>query len=132
MQSKQGAGLPAMPVTARGEPVKASFMTDAPPPDQTVAAQLSQEYNDGVKAEDQVLTGPQDARTQPAMGGEAAPPAPAPAPAAPTQLELGETVDRVVAAMGQPVRIVDLNTKIIYVYRDLKITFKGGKVSDIQ
>jgi hypothetical protein len=34
--------------------------------------------------------------------------------------------------MGAPSRIVDLGPKKIYVYKDLKVTFKGGKVSDVQ
>jgi hypothetical protein len=50
----------------------------------------------------------------------------------PTQIAVGQTIDEVVAAMGQPIRIVDLTTKKIYVYKDLKITFKAGKVADVQ
>jgi hypothetical protein len=45
---------------------------------------------------------------------------------------MGQSIDEVVAAMGQPVRIVDLTSKKIYVYKDMKITFKAGKVSDVQ
>jgi hypothetical protein len=136
MQSKQGGGLPALPVSARGEPVKASFMTDAPPPDPNVKTELSQQYNEGVKAEDQALAqtpGQQDARSIPSGAAPEPTPAPVPAPAAaPTEIGLGQTVDQVTAALGQPVRIVDLNTKLIYVYKDMKITFKAGKVSDVQ
>jgi hypothetical protein len=35
-------------------------------------------------------------------------------------------------ALGQPEKIVNLGTKQIYVYKDLKITFVSGKVSDVQ
>jgi len=64
-------------------------------------------------------------------------PVPAPAPIAapapaPTQIELGQTVDQVTAALGPPQKMVDLNTKLIYVYKDMKITFKAGKVADVQ
>jgi outer membrane protein assembly factor BamE (lipoprotein component of BamABCDE complex) len=45
---------------------------------------------------------------------------------------LGQTKDQVVAAMGQPVRIADLGKKQIYYYKDLKITFVDGKVTDVQ
>jgi hypothetical protein len=38
----------------------------------------------------------------------------------------------VTAAIGTPVRIVDLGAKKIYVYKDMKITFTGGKASNIQ
>jgi len=63
----------------------------------------------------------QDAQQQPA----------APAQPPPT-IQLGQTTDQVVAIMGQPDKIVDLKTKQIYVYKDLKVTFVKGKVSDVE
>ena len=133
MQSKQGSGLPAIPVSARGEPVKASFMTDAPPPDPDVKTELAQTYNDGARAEDQTLAGGGPAAVPAGGAMPVAAPAPLAAPApAPTQIELGQTVDQVTAALGQPSKIVDLNVKLIYVYKDMKITFKAGKVTDVQ
>jgi hypothetical protein len=57
---------------------------------------------------------------------------PAPAQAPPVQIQLGQTIDQVVAALGQPEKIVDLGAKKIYVYKDLKVTFVNGKVSDVQ
>jgi hypothetical protein len=47
-------------------------------------------------------------------------------------INLGDSIDRVVAAMGQPDRAAMVANKVIYVYKDLKITFVDGKVSDIQ
>ena len=47
-------------------------------------------------------------------------------------LTLGLTIDEVKAIQGEPQKIVDLGSKKIYVYKDLKITFSDGKVSDIQ
>jgi hypothetical protein len=41
-------------------------------------------------------------------------------------------VDQVVAILGQPEKSVDLGSKQIYVYKDLKVTFVNGKVSDVQ
>ena len=63
-----------------------------------------------------------------------APPAPpSDEPKAPPQpIELGQTTDQVVAIMGQPTKIVKLGVKQIYVYKDLKVTFKNGKVSDVE
>jgi hypothetical protein len=61
--------------------------------------------------------------------------APIPAPAAPVEsqtVNLGDTPERVSAALGQPKNIVNLGTKQIYVYANLKITFEGGKVTDVQ
>jgi len=54
-------------------------------------------------------------------------------PQAPPQtIQLGETIDEVVAALGQPDKIVNLGAKQIYVYRDLKVTFEDGKVKDVE
>jgi hypothetical protein len=64
-----------------------------------------------------------------------APPAPQtrPAPQAPpARIALGQTIDEVTANLGQPEKVVDLGSKKIYFYRDLKITFIEGKVSDVQ
>jgi hypothetical protein len=57
---------------------------------------------------------------------------PPPAPAAPATIQLGQTIDQVVNVLGQPDKRVDLGAKQIYVYKDLKITFVDGKVSDVQ
>lgn len=59
-------------------------------------------------------------------------PAPPAAPAQPVSIEIGQTIDQVVAALGQPQKTVNLGAKQIYVYKDLKITFLNGKVSDVQ
>jgi len=130
-EMQKAKGLPAIPAAAQGEPVKASFASDAPPPDPNVKTELSQTYNDGAKAEDAALAG----GSSQAAGGPSAESAIAPlaAPAAPpTQIELGQTVEQVTASLGQPLKIVDLNTKLIYIYKDMKITFKSGKVADVQ
>ena len=52
--------------------------------------------------------------------------------AAPVSIELGQTIDQVVAAMGQPLRKATVGAKAIYSYKDMKIIFKDGKVADIQ
>ena len=52
--------------------------------------------------------------------------------AAPASIQLGQTVDQVVAILGQPERIANLGSKQIYAYKDLKVTFIDGKVSDVQ
>jgi hypothetical protein len=56
---------------------------------------------------------------------------PPPAPAAPRKVALGMTIDEVKSSYGEPANVVDLGGKVIYVYKDLKITFKDGKVSDV-
>jgi archaellum component FlaF (FlaF/FlaG flagellin family) len=47
-------------------------------------------------------------------------------------IQLGMTIDQVTQALGNPQKTVNLGAKQIYVYKDLKITFVNGKVSDVQ
>jgi hypothetical protein len=50
----------------------------------------------------------------------------------PQTVEVGMTPDQVVNALGKPDKIVKLTAKQIYIYKDMKVTFKDGKVSDVQ
>lgn len=50
----------------------------------------------------------------------------------PQTIEVGMTPDQVTAAMGNPDKIVKLTSKQIYIYKDMKVTFVNGKVSDVQ
>ncbi|MFZ3214834.1 MAG: hypothetical protein WA192_02135 [Candidatus Acidiferrales bacterium] len=60
-------------------------------------------------------------------------PAPAAAPAAaPKTIALGQTIDQVVGILGQPQKIVNLGSKQMYFYPDMKVIFTNGKVSDVQ
>jgi len=47
-------------------------------------------------------------------------------------VKLGMTPDQVEAALGKPDKKVTLATKQIYIYKDMKVTFVNGKVSDVQ
>jgi hypothetical protein len=67
----------------------------------------------------------------PAPMPEIAPPPP-PAETQPPTIELGQTIDQVTAGFGQPLRIAKLGVKTIYYYKDMKVTFTNGKVSDVQ
>jgi hypothetical protein len=72
---------------------------------------------------------------QPDKPAEAATVAPPPASAPPVEsqtVNLGDTPERVVEALGQPKNIVSLGARQIYVYANLKITFENGKVADVQ
>jgi hypothetical protein len=63
----------------------------------------------------------------------APPPPPPDEPAAPPKsIELGQTKDQVVANFGQPERTAKIGAKEIYFYKELKVTFVGGKVTDVQ
>src|ERR1700716_40600 len=50
----------------------------------------------------------------------------------PQQIEKGQPPDQVKATLGQPDKIVNFGSKQIFIYKDLKVTFLNGKVSDVQ
>lgn len=52
--------------------------------------------------------------------------------AEPQTIQLGMSPDQVQGAMGKPEKIFNLGTKQIFVYKDVKVTFLNGKVSDVQ
>lgn len=60
------------------------------------------------------------------QGGQAA------AQAEPQTIQLGQSTDQVLAALDKPEKIVNLGPKQIFVYKDLKVAFVDGKVSDVQ
>ena len=129
LQTKQGkGGLPTLPASAAAQPVKAAFAADAPGPEQDVATQISQQTQEADKAEQEVLSqalqGPGSAPAAGSDQGTAAPPA---------EFDpLGKSVDEITAMFGQPKNILDLGPKKIFVYKDMKVTFKDGKVTDVQ
>lgn len=49
----------------------------------------------------------------------------------PQSIQMGMTMDQVVAALGQPEKTVNLGPKQLYVYKDMKITFINGRVADV-
>jgi hypothetical protein len=52
--------------------------------------------------------------------------------AEPQTIEKGQTPDQVQAALGKPDKIVNLGAKQLYIYKDMKVTFVNGKVTDVQ
>ena len=117
LQKKQGTGgLPAAPASAQTPPQQSAVAAAAPPPppESEVVSTLNQEAKeaDAVEKEASADTG--------APVGE------------PPTVALGQTPDQVIAALGQPKSIMDLGPKKIYVYKDAKVTFRDGKVADIQ
>ena len=81
--------------------------------------------NGGPQNQDQNAQQPQQDQQQPPPQQQAPPPEPA-------SIQMGMTVDQVEAALGPPEKKVTLGAKIIYVYKDLKVTFTNGKVTDAQ
>jgi hypothetical protein len=125
LQKQQGqGGLPAAPASAKVAPVENPIAAGAPlpPPQSEVVAQINQQLQEADKVEQEA-------------GASIASPAGSGAvltAAAPVSIELGQTTDQVAASLGPPMRIVNLAAKQIYVYKDMKITFNEGKVTDIQ
>ncbi|HZD48259.1 MAG TPA: hypothetical protein VE178_05875 [Silvibacterium sp.] len=126
LQTNQGKnGLPSLPASASAAPVEVAMVKDAPPPDPNGAALVNQQLADSDQAEKDVI-----GQTQQESAGPSTIPS---APAAPTvNIELGQTIDQVTANLGPPVAKADLGAKQIYTYKDMKIIFKDGKVSDVQ
>jgi hypothetical protein len=59
-------------------------------------------------------------------------PPPPPADAPPPTIALGQTKDQVTAGFGQPTRVAKLGVKEIYYYKDMKVTFTNGKVTNVE
>lgn len=67
----------------------------------------------------------QQASQQPAQPAQEQQPEPA-------TVQVGMSPDQVQSALGKPDKIFNVGTKQIYVYKDVKVTFLNGKVSDVQ
>jgi hypothetical protein len=84
------------------------------------------------------VTAPLERKT--GNGSSEAPPppsaaAPAPAPDDDTSMDevvVGQTPEQVVAILGPPLAIADLHEKIVYKYRNFKVFFVNGKVSEVR
>jgi hypothetical protein len=112
LRSRQGkGGLPALPPADAAPPVD-SPIAAAVQPDPNVASDLSQAAQEADAGEQQVV------------GQSGA--------AGPVTISLGQSMADVESINGKPDKVIDLGAKKIYVYKDLKITFTDGKVSDVQ
>jgi hypothetical protein len=110
----------------------------------TVApAEDAKDAKSGDKAASSAQAGQQDqaAPSQPAAPAPAPAPAeaapapiapPPPPPPDPVAISEGQTVEQVVAALGQPLHTAKIGTKLIYTYKDMKVTFVNGKVKDVE
>lgn len=107
------SGLPALPPSAAGT-VNASFAPSVTP-DANVATELTQVAQDADRSEQDVV----NQMNTPGSNG-------------PVTIALGQTIEEVAAVLGPPEKVVDLGAKKIYVYKDMKITFADGRVSDVQ
>jgi hypothetical protein len=67
----------------------------------------------------------------PAPMQEIAPPPP-PTDTPPPTIAIGQTMNQVTAGFGQPLRVANLGGKVIFYYKDMKVTFTNGKVSNVE
>ncbi len=74
----------------------------------------------------------QEQQQQAGQQPQSAPPPQQQQQAEPQTIQLGMTTDQVQAVLGSPEKVFNLGTKQIYVYKDVKVTFLSGKVSDVQ
>jgi hypothetical protein len=95
----------------------------------SISSDDAQQGDNAQQGGDQQQQGGDQAAQQPAAQQPAAQEQ---APAEPVNIEKGMTTDQVEAAMGKPEKKVNLGTKTIYYYKDMKVIFLGGKVSDVQ
>ncbi len=47
-------------------------------------------------------------------------------------IKLGMSLDEVKKSLGNPDKIVDLGTKQVYIYKDMKVVFLNSQVSNVQ
>jgi hypothetical protein len=106
------------------------------PPDQPPASADGRAWVPVVRNGQIVAYAPPGSVIWPQRAPAAAAPAPASALAptgpAPRTITLGQSGEEVQAILGTPEKIANLGSKVIFVYKDLKITLTEGKVTDVQ
>ena len=101
------------------------------PGDPTINGNGAADVNAQVQVADQVDAEAAQAAPSPigAVDSQVSQPAAAPAP---VSIAVGQSIDEVTAALGSPLSVIDLGTKKVYKYKDMKITFRAGKVSSVE
>jgi hypothetical protein len=134
-------GLPAPPADAIAGTKEAPYAAAAPAADPDGAAELDKTAQEGAQTEKQVMAEASSSEeaapsaTSSPIGGVASPvtaPAPAPVNRGPAVIALGQTPEQVIAIKGQPSSKAAFPGKTLYIYPDMKITFKNGKLTDVQ
>lgn len=133
MQSGQGKrGLPAAPPSAMAAPVKADIAENAPPADPAGFRLLEQVPTVADQSEKRVLAATSQA-PGPDNAASSAPMVAANVPATHiASVAIGQSTGDIVAEIGEPLRIVNLGPKTVYVYKDMRVTFKAGQVSSVE
>jgi hypothetical protein len=69
---------------------------------------------------------------QPGPDQQASPQPAQPQQQEPATIQLGMSTDQVQSVLGKPDKMFNVGAKQIYVYKDVKVTFLNGQVSDVQ
>ncbi len=129
-QGKQG--LPALPPSAAAPPVDSGIAQNAPPTDPKGADEIAQQLAQADQSEKDV-NAESTMQAPPSVDPPAAVQAAATAAPASVNIEAGQTINQVTAQLGSPLTIVNMGSnKMKYIYKDLKVTFTNGKVSDFE
>jgi hypothetical protein len=100
---------------------------EQPAPNQTAAGQAVPI----LPAATNIATAPLPDIPPPPPPQDVAPPPP-PAVAPPPTIALDQTMDQVTAGFGQPLKVAKLGAMVIFYYKDMKVTFRNGKVSNVE
>lgn len=121
LRSRAGQqGVPPLPAGLTAPPKAASFVSAAPPPETGVAEQLSAEVQAAERIEQETVAEASQAEQNPAET------------ASTITITLGLTPEQVIQLLGSPKQVVTLGTKQIFIYPQMKITFLGGRVTDVE
>ena len=132
LQKKQGQnGIPAAPAAATAQPTQTAYAAIAPPPDPNVGSRAKR-ADEGSRPSRTGSIARQRQFWRSVCIAEPGTGFAGSRPASKSPLTIGQTVEEVTGILGQPVNIVDLGSKKIYVFKDLKVTFTNGKASAFQ
>ena len=109
--------------------LKIAFTDKKSAPSTDATMQRIDEVLKVVGRDDQKTPQPAAVFPAPAPMPEIAPPPP---PSDVPTVTVGQTKVQVVAALGQPVKMAKVGAKDIFFYKDMKVTFVNGKVSNVE
>jgi hypothetical protein len=117
--------------------LKFPFVKGSPPPADQIATTVAQvlKVDDSAGAAPPVRNTPAPAPVQSVQSLPPIPPPPTPPPDPVVEtksLEAGQTKDQVMAILGKPDKTFKVGTREIYQYKDVKVTFVNGKMTDAQ
>ena len=123
MQAKQGQdGIPALPPGSTGT-IDSPYAAEAQP-DPNAAGEVEGVIQEADLAEQQAIalaSAPASTKMTISTTGPAQP-----------ALMPGLTIDQAKAIQGEPQKIVEVGNRKIFLYKDLKITFTNGVLTDIE